>query len=123
MGQADEAVARDLWQRPDEAARHAARRGFLQRGIDAGPEALGVLAPRPDGGRFLGLAGPNGSGKTTLLRILLGELPPGEGAIRRADNLNIVYFAQDRQQIEDDLETARAQAAYLRRLLAARGTN
>jgi ATP-binding cassette subfamily F protein uup len=70
----------------------------LMEGLDL------VLAP----GRFLGLAGPNGSGKTTLLRILLGELSPGEGSIRRADNLKIVYFAQDRQQIDPSLTLRRA---------------
>jgi ATP-binding cassette subfamily F protein uup len=30
-------------------------------------------------GDRVGIVGPNGAGKTTLLRVLLGELPPGEG--------------------------------------------
>ena len=33
-------------------------------------------------GDFLGIIGPNGSGKTTLLRVMLGLLPPTEGAVR-----------------------------------------
>jgi ATP-binding cassette subfamily F protein uup len=44
----------------------------------------------------IGLVGANGSGKTTLLKILAGELDPDEGAVRRADALRTVSFAQDR---------------------------
>lgn len=51
-----------------------------------------VLAP----GVRIGLVGPNGSGKTTLLRILESKIQPDEGTIRRADQLRIVSFAQDR---------------------------
>ncbi len=47
------------------------------------------------GGR-IGLVGANGSGKTTLLKILQGELEPDEGTVKRADQLRIVSFAQDR---------------------------
>jgi ATP-binding cassette subfamily F protein uup len=48
-------------------------------------------------GMRVGVVGPNGSGKTTLLRMLLGEVPPKRGEIRRADRLRIVYFDQSRQ--------------------------
>ena len=48
-------------------------------------------------GMRVGLVGPNGSGKTTLLRLLRGEIAPGEGEIRRADFLKIVYFDQTRR--------------------------
>ncbi|QOY92168.1 ABC-F family ATP-binding cassette domain-containing protein [Paludibaculum fermentans] len=65
-----------------------------------------VLAP----GRSLGLAGPNGSGKTTLLRLLLDQLKPTAGEIRRADNLRVVYFEQNRQQIDPALTLRRALA-------------
>lgn len=51
-----------------------------------------VLAP----GVRIGLVGPNGSGKTTLLKILEGKVQLDEGTIRRADQLRIVSFAQDR---------------------------
>lgn len=51
-----------------------------------------VLAP----GVRVGLVGPNGSGKTTLLKILEGKVQADDGTIRRADQLRIVSFAQDR---------------------------
>ena len=53
-------------------------------------------------GKRVGLVGPNGSGKTTLLRLLLGELTPSAGDIRRADFLRIVYFDQNRPLNPDD---------------------
>jgi len=48
-------------------------------------------------GMRVGVVGPNGSGKTTLLRMLLGEVAPTRGEIRRADWLRMVYFDQSRQ--------------------------
>jgi ATP-binding cassette subfamily F protein uup len=48
-------------------------------------------------GMRVGVVGPNGSGKTTLLRMLLGEVTPTRGEIRRADWLRTVYFDQSRQ--------------------------
>ena len=65
-----------------------------------------VLSP----GRRLGVAGPNGSGKTSFLRLLLGELAPAGGALRRADGLRMVYFEQHRRQIDPSLPLRRALA-------------
>ena len=48
-------------------------------------------------GMRVGLLGPNGSGKTTLLRILAGEIEPASGSLRRANQLRITYFEQNRQ--------------------------
>jgi ABC transport system ATP-binding/permease protein len=48
-------------------------------------------------GMRVGVVGPNGSGKTTLLRMLLGEVAPKKGEIRRADWLRTIYFDQSRQ--------------------------
>jgi len=53
-------------------------------------------------GDRVGIIGPNGSGKTTLLRLLLGELQPQEGNTRLGVNLEIVYFDQMREQLEDE---------------------
>jgi len=48
-------------------------------------------------GMRVGVVGPNGSGKTTLLRMLVGEVMPKRGEVRRADRLRIVNFDQSRQ--------------------------
>jgi ATP-binding cassette subfamily F protein uup len=53
-------------------------------------------------GDRIGLIGPNGAGKTTLLRLLLGELPPTTGAVRRGANVQIAYYDQQREQLDPD---------------------
>jgi len=60
-------------------------------------------------GLRVGLVGPNGSGKSTLLRLLLGELEPEVGKIRKADNLRVVYFDQNRR-LDPDVLLRRALA-------------
>ncbi|HEY2412328.1 MAG TPA: ATP-binding cassette domain-containing protein [Pirellulaceae bacterium] len=53
-------------------------------------------------GDKVGIIGPNGAGKTTLLRILLGQLQPQSGSVRLGTNLQIAYFDQLRQQLNDE---------------------
>ena len=53
-------------------------------------------------GDRVGIVGPNGSGKTTLVRLLLGELQPDEGTVRRGTNLEAVYFDQMRAGIDPE---------------------
>jgi ATP-binding cassette subfamily F protein uup len=53
-------------------------------------------------GDRVGILGPNGSGKTTLLRLLLGDLQPDSGSIRLGTNLQISYFDQLRQQLDEN---------------------
>ena len=53
-------------------------------------------------GDKVGIIGPNGAGKTTLLRILLGQLEPQTGSVRLGTNLQIAYFDQLRQQLNDE---------------------
>jgi len=60
-------------------------------------------------GMRIGLVGPNGSGKTTLLRLLRGDILPIRGEIRRADQLRIVYFDQNRV-LDPDVTLKRALA-------------
>jgi ATP-binding cassette subfamily F protein uup len=52
-------------------------------------------------GDKIGIIGPNGAGKTTLLRILLGQMPPQQGTVRLGTKLQIAYFDQLRQQLDD----------------------
>ena len=47
-------------------------------------------------GEKIGLIGPNGSGKSTLIKILVGDLSPEAGKIKRGTTLDITYFDQHR---------------------------
>ncbi|MBF0330901.1 MAG: ATP-binding cassette domain-containing protein [Candidatus Omnitrophica bacterium] len=53
-------------------------------------------------GDKIGLIGPNGSGKTTLLRILLGKHTPTKGTARFGTELQIAYFDQMREAIDEE---------------------
>jgi len=53
-------------------------------------------------GDRVGLIGSNGAGKTTLLRLLLGELKPDEGEVRRGANVEITYYDQQRERLDPD---------------------
>ncbi|MDB6060412.1 MAG: transporter ATP-binding protein [Verrucomicrobiaceae bacterium] len=51
-------------------------------------------------GDRVGLIGPNGAGKSTLLQLILGELNPSSGDIRRGERLQIAYFDQLRNRFD-----------------------
>jgi ATP-binding cassette subfamily F protein uup len=53
-------------------------------------------------GDRVGIIGPNGAGKSTLIRLLLGELRPASGRIRRGTRLQAAYFDQQRMQLDPD---------------------
>ena len=53
-------------------------------------------------GDKLGLIGPNGSGKSTLLKLIMGELEPDSGTIRRGARLAIAYYDQMREQLDEE---------------------
>jgi ATP-binding cassette subfamily F protein uup len=53
-------------------------------------------------GDRVGLIGPNGSGKTTLLRMLLGDLSPDTGTVRRGSNVQVAYYDQQREQLDPE---------------------
>ncbi|MFA5287547.1 MAG: ATP-binding cassette domain-containing protein, partial [Candidatus Omnitrophota bacterium] len=54
----------------------------------------------------IGVIGPNGSGKTTLLRILLGKLAPQRGKVVFGTNLEIAYYDQLREQLDEEKSVA-----------------
>lgn len=62
-------------------------------------QSLSLLIMRGD---KLGIIGPNGCGKTTLVRLLLGELNPISGTIRRGTGLQVAYFDQLRAQLDEN---------------------
>ncbi len=53
-------------------------------------------------GDRIGLIGPNGAGKTTLLRILLGEIEPDAGDVRRGAGVQVAYYDQQREQLDPE---------------------
>lgn len=53
-------------------------------------------------GDKVGLIGPNGAGKTSLLKLILGELAPDSGTVKRGSQLTVAYFDQMRDQINLD---------------------
>ena len=53
-------------------------------------------------GDKIGVVGENGSGKTTLLKLLLGDLEPTEGQIRRGTRQEVAYFDQLRGKLDPE---------------------
>jgi len=53
-------------------------------------------------GDKIGLIGVNGAGKTTLLRLILGEETPDSGTVRQGSRLQVAYFDQMREQLNDE---------------------
>lgn len=51
----------------------------------------------------MALLGDNGTGKSTLIRILLGQELPDMGEVKRAENLKVAYFEQNRETLNPKL--------------------
>lgn len=66
-------------------------------------QAFSTLIMRGD---KIGIVGPNGAGKSTLLKLLLGELQPDAGKIRRGTKVELLYFDQLREQIDGEKTVA-----------------
>ena len=54
-------------------------------------------------GDRIGFLGPNGAGKTTLLKLILGEVAPDDGTVRRGTRQSVAYFDQLREQLDPEL--------------------
>lgn len=52
-------------------------------------------------GECLGIIGPNGSGKTTFLRTILNKLAPLSGEVRWGSKVQIGYYAQQLDDLDD----------------------
>ena len=105
--------------RGERAARRD-RLGNVKLGLDAG-ERSGKLVAELEGvakrfgertivrdltlnvmrGDRLALIGPNGAGKSTLLKLILGQLDPDAGRVRRGTNLDVAYFDQMRAALDE----------------------
>ena len=53
-------------------------------------------------GDKVGVVGANGAGKTTLLKLILGEIDPDAGLVRRGTRLQVAYFDQMRAALDPD---------------------
>lgn len=50
----------------------------------------------------IGIIGPNGAGKSTLLKLLLGRLEPTSGTAKIGSNVQVAYFDQLREQLDEE---------------------
>jgi len=53
-------------------------------------------------GDKVGIIGPNGVGKTTLVQLLLGEIEPQQGSVKLGTGIEVAYFDQLKQHINED---------------------
>ena len=68
----------------------------------AGRNVIDRFSTRLLRGDRVGLIGPNGCGKTTLLKLILGEIEPRYGTVRRGTNLQVAYYDQLREVLDPD---------------------
>jgi len=53
-------------------------------------------------GDRVGLIGRNGAGKTTMLKLILGQLEPDEGTVKRGTQMSVAYFDQTRAVLDPE---------------------
>lgn len=51
----------------------------------------------------IGIIGPNGAGKSTLMKIASGRLKPDAGSVAIGETVKIGYFAQENDEMNNDL--------------------
>jgi ATP-binding cassette subfamily F protein uup len=68
--------------------------------FESGSPVIAKFSARIMRGDRIGIIGPNGCGKTTLIKLLVGDLEPTSGTIRRGTSLLPAYFDQQREQLD-----------------------
>ena len=108
-----EQLRRDRAQRRDQLGRvslkvdHSSRSGKLVAELDDvsksydGRPILKSFSTTILRGDKIGVIGPNGAGKSTLLQLILGKLEADSGEIKLGTNLQIAYFDQMREQLDE----------------------
>ena len=61
---------------------------------------LNGFAMRIQRGDRIGILGKNGSGKTTFLKMLIGDMEPDQGRVKRRKELEFSYFDQKRSDLD-----------------------
>ena len=108
-----------------ERAARRERQGNVKLNLDAGERSGKLVAELNNvtkgyGGRTLingfstrilrgdkiGLLGPNGIGKTTLLKLILGDIEADSGSVERGTKINVAYFDQMREQLDEEATLA-----------------
>ncbi|MDB5865604.1 MAG: transporter ATP-binding protein [Betaproteobacteria bacterium] len=97
LGQVEFAVAQG-----DRSGQMVAELTDVSKSFDPKKPLIAEFTTRILRGDRIGLVGPNGAGKSTLLKIILGDLQPDSGKVRRGTNLEVAYFDQLREQLDED---------------------
>ncbi len=56
-------------------------------------------------GEKIGIIGGNGTGKSTFIKLLLDELQPDSGSIRRSRTIKLAYFDQMREYLDPNMKS------------------
>ena len=72
----------------------------LVKAYDGRPIVADVSLKVTRGDR-IALVGPNGAGKTTLVKLLLGDLAPDAGTVKRGASLEVVFLDQKREALDE----------------------
>jgi len=108
----ERAARRDRLGRVDLAVSAGERSGRLVAELEAVTKRYGDkrvvedFSTRVMRGDKIGLIGPNGCGKSTLLKLILGELEPDSGTVRRGTKVAVAYFDQLRAALDEEATLA-----------------
>lgn len=78
-------------------------KSFAGDGRSKPKEILNQFSLRIMRGDRIGIVGKNGAGKSTFLKLLVGELEPDQGKVKRSKTIELSYFDQNRKDLKPDV--------------------